>query len=108
MNKNGVAEIIGRIVGDLKDDNEQYQKMVMKTIEKVMNTLGAADVDSRLEEQLIAMASSMHEDVVVLNAFGVVVNALGTWVKPYLPQICSNSLWWLNNKQSGQGSAARC
>ena len=38
------------------------------------------------------------QDVVVLNAFGVVVNALGTRVKPYLPQICGTILWRLNNK----------
>ena len=35
-NKVGVAEIIGRVVEDLKDDNEQYRKMVMETIEKVL------------------------------------------------------------------------
>ena len=34
----------------------------------------------------------------MLNAFGVVVNALGTRVKPYLPQICGTILWRLNNK----------
>ena len=34
-NKVGAAEIIGRVVEDLKDDNEQYRKMVMETIEKV-------------------------------------------------------------------------
>ena len=33
-----------------------------------------------------------------MNAFGVVVNALGTRVKPYLPQICGTILWRLNNK----------
>ena len=38
------------------------------------------------------------QDVVVLNAFGVVVNALGSRVKPYLPQICGTVLWRLNNK----------
>ena len=31
-NKVGVAEIVGRIVGDLKDESEQYRKMVMETI----------------------------------------------------------------------------
>lgn len=34
----------------------------------------------------------------MLNGFGVVVNALGTRVKPYLPQICGTILWRLNNK----------
>lgn len=34
-NKVGPSEIINRIVDDLKDENEQYRKMVMETIEKV-------------------------------------------------------------------------
>ena len=34
-NKVGAAEIIGRVVDDLKDEAEQYRKMVMETIEKV-------------------------------------------------------------------------
>lgn len=38
---------------DLKDDNEQYRKMVMESIEKILANLGAADIDSKLEEALI-------------------------------------------------------
>lgn len=34
----------------------------------------------------------------MLNGFGVVVNAIGLRVKPYLPQICGTILWRLNNK----------
>lgn len=49
----GAAEIISRIVDDLKDEAEQYRKMVMETIEKIMGNLGAADIDHKLEEQLI-------------------------------------------------------
>jgi splicing factor 3B subunit 1 len=52
-NKVGASEIINRVVGDLKDENEQYRKMVMETIMKIMWNLGAADIDSRLEVQLI-------------------------------------------------------
>lgn len=52
-NKVGAAEIVNRVVDDLKDESEQYRKMVMETIEKVMANLGASDIDSRLEEQLI-------------------------------------------------------
>lgn len=51
--KVGAAEIIGRVVDDLKDEAEQYRKMVMETIDKIMSNLGGTDVDSRLEEQLI-------------------------------------------------------
>ena len=52
-NKVGAAHIVGRVVDDLKDENEQYRKMVLETIEKVMANLGASEIDSRLEEQLI-------------------------------------------------------
>lgn len=34
-NKVGCAEIVGRIVDDLKDSKEDYRRMVMETIEKV-------------------------------------------------------------------------
>ena len=38
-NKVGSSEIIGRVVDDLKDENEQYRKMVLETIEKVSITI---------------------------------------------------------------------
>ncbi|CAK9292846.1 unnamed protein product [Gordionus sp. m RMFG-2023] len=104
-NKVGVAEIVGRVVDDLKDENEAFRKMVMETIENVINNLGAADIDSRLEEQLIdgilyAFQEQTSEDIVMLNGFGAVVNGLGKRVKPYLPQICGTILWRLNNKSA--------
>lgn len=51
--KVGAAEIVGRIVDDLKDESEPYRRMVMETVDKVIGALGAADVDARLEELLI-------------------------------------------------------
>ncbi|CAG8582736.1 9903_t:CDS:10 [Paraglomus brasilianum] len=103
--KVGVTEIVGRIVEDLKDESEPYRKMVMETIEKVISQLGAADIDTRLEEVLIdgilyAFQEQTVEDVVMLNGFGTVVNALGLRVKPYLQQITSTILWRLNNKSA--------
>jgi splicing factor 3B subunit 1 len=92
-NKVGGSQIIGRIVEDLKDESEPYRKMVMETIEKVMSTLGAADIDQRLEELLIdgilyAFQEQTSDDTkVMLNGFGVVVNALGARSKLYLPQV---------------------
>jgi splicing factor 3B subunit 1 len=38
-NKVGASDIVGRVVDDLKDENEQYRKMVMETIEKVLQYL---------------------------------------------------------------------
>jgi len=52
-NKVGGAEIVGRVVEDLKDESEPYRKMVMETIEKILGTLGAADIDQKLEEMLL-------------------------------------------------------
>ncbi|KAK5807919.1 splicing factor 3B subunit 1 [Linnemannia elongata] len=103
--KVGVTEIVSRIVEDLKDESEPYRKMVMETIEKVVTQLGAADVDGRLEEVLIdgilyAFQEQTTEDIVMLNGFGTVVNALGYRSKAYLPQITSTILWRLNNKSA--------
>jgi len=104
-NKVGTSEIVNRIVDDLKDENEPYRKMVMETIEKIMANLGAADIDARLEEQLIdgilyAFQEQTTEDVVMLNGFGTIVNALGSRVKAYLPQMCGTILWRLSNKSA--------
>ncbi|KAI8987199.1 splicing factor 3B subunit 1 [Pilobolus umbonatus] len=104
-NKVGVSEIVSRIVNDLKDESEPYRKMVMETIERVISNLGAADIDPRLEELLIdgilyAFQEQTVEDIVMLNGFGTVVNALGMRIKPYLQQICYTILWRLNNKSA--------
>lgn len=104
-NKVDASEIIHRIVDDLKDENEPYRKMVMETIEKIMAAQGAAQIDSKLEEQLIdgilyAFQEQTTEDMVMLNGFGTIVNSLSKRVKPYLPQICGTILWRLNNKSA--------
>lgn len=101
--KVGVSEILERIVSNLKDESEAYRKMTVETIEKLVASLGAADIGERLEERLIdgilhSFQEQSVEDIVVLNAFGSCVNALGTRTKPYLPQIVSTILWRLNNK----------
>jgi splicing factor 3B subunit 1 len=103
--KVGVSEIVERIVNNLKDESEAYRKMTVETIEKVIASLGAADIGERLEERLVdgilhAFQEQSIEDVVMLNGFGTVVNALGTRCKPYLPQIVSTILWRLNNKSA--------
>jgi len=103
--KAGVAEIVGRVVNELKDEAEPYRKMVMETITKVVATLGASDIDERLEVRLVdgiiySFQEQTTEDQVMLDGFGTVVNALGIRVKPYLTQIVSTILWRLNNKSA--------
>jgi splicing factor 3B subunit 1 len=103
--KVGVSEILERIVVNLKDESEAYRKMTVETVEKVVASLGAADIGERLEERLIdgilhSFQEQSVEDIVMLNGFGSVVNALGTRCKSYLPQIVSTILWRLNNKSA--------
>lgn len=104
--KVGGADIVGRIVDDLKDENEFYRKMVMETIEQILSELGASDIDQRLEEKLVdgllfAFQEQQTDDSqVMLNGFGVVVNALGLRMKPYLAQVCGIIKWRLNNKSA--------
>lgn len=103
--KAGVSEIVGRICNDLKDESEPYRNMVMETITKVVQANGAADIDERLEIQLIdgiifSFQEQTLENNVMLDGFGAVVTALGSRVKPYLPQIVSMILWRLTNKSA--------
>ena len=62
-----------------------------------------ADISQRLQELLVdgvlfAFHEQTVEDVVILNGFGTLVNAIGIQCKPYLQQIVSTILWKLNNK----------
>lgn len=119
-NKVGASDIITRIVDDLKDDSEPYRRMVMETMQKVLENLGGGDIDERLEERLIdgmlyafqeqavdaadsdstAFSNSNKDGQVMLDGFGAVVNALGVRCKPYLKQIAGTIKWRLNNKSA--------
>jgi splicing factor 3B subunit 1 len=77
----------------------------METITNVIASLGASDIDERLEVRLIdgiiySFQEQTTEDQVMLDGFGTVVNALGVRVKPYLTQIVSTVLWRLGNKSA--------
>ena len=60
---------------DLKDENEQYRKMVMETIEQILTNMGATDIDNRLEEQLIDG---------ILYAFQVSKSLAPSWLLGYV------------------------
>ncbi|OQS05562.1 splicing factor 3B subunit 1 [Thraustotheca clavata] len=103
-NSVGAAEIVGRVVDDLKDESEPYRRMVMEAIDNIVQNLGVTDINTELEEKLIdgllfAFQEQTADDTTaLLNGFGVVVNALGLRAKNYLPQICGTIKWRLNNK----------
>ena len=78
----GGAEIIKKLEPELRDENEQYRRILMETVEKIILNQGVADINSKLEEKLMdgmlfAFQEQTSEDTVsVLNAFGTVVNTL--------------------------------
>lgn len=103
--KVGVSQVVDKIVNDLKDESEPYRKMVLEAIHMIIQTLGAADINSRLEEQLVdgilyLFQEQTTEDSLVLEGLGIIIQGLGTRIKPYLAQICSTILWRLNNKNA--------
>ena len=105
-NKVGTAEIVKAIVEDLKDESEPYRRMVAETIGKIVENLGVAELTVDVEEQLIDgilyafQEQSSDDSDILLNGFGIVINALQICAKPYLPQICGTIKWRLNNKSA--------
>ena len=49
----GGAEIITILEPELKDENEQYRKILMETVEKIVSNQGVADINAKLEEKLM-------------------------------------------------------
>lgn len=100
----GAADILERIVDELKDESEPYRRMVMDTIDKIIQNVGTTAITTELEERLIDGAlfafqeQTSDETAVMLNGFGTLINALGIRAKNYLPQICGTIKWRLNNK----------
>jgi splicing factor 3B subunit 1 len=105
-NKVGGNEIIEKIIDHLKDENEPFRKMTLETIEKIINTLGVADIPSRLEQLLIDGLIFMFQEQtgddgnIILNGFGSIVNNLSLRAKPYIPLICGTIQWRLTNKSA--------
>ena len=79
--KTGGSEIISLIVDKLTDSSEPFRKMTIETIHLIIQGLGSADFDSRLEELLIdgvlySFQEQTIEDPILLEGFGTIVNSL--------------------------------
>lgn len=105
-NSVGASEIISRLVLFMKDELEQFRRMVMETIQNIISALGTADIDERLEKQLIDGAlyafceQSPDDNTVILNGFAVIAKSLGLRMKPYLPTIAAQMKLRLTNKSA--------
>lgn len=105
-NKVGCGEIIGRLVDDLKDESELYRKMVIDTIEKIVQNYGVTDIDPDLERRLIDGMSyafqeqSADDTMTTISGFGTIANAFGERMKPYLSSVCGIIKFRLSNKSA--------
>jgi splicing factor 3B subunit 1 len=106
--KVGNAEILLRIVGDLKDENEMMRKMTVETMEVILVRQGVDGIDEGLEKRLFdgffyafqnQNSNSLEEESrILLNAFGVLVNEFGLRSKRYFADLAGIIKWRLNNK----------
>ena len=62
-----------------------------KGVKKALHAIWQKNLSSL--KKLFFLFLQTTEDVVMLNGFGTIVNALGKRVKPYLPQICGTILF---------------
>ncbi|GBG27571.1 Splicing factor 3B subunit 1 [Hondaea fermentalgiana] len=119
-NKLGAADVVARIVDELKDENEAYRRMVMEALSEIVANLGAADISLNLEQRLVdgamyafqeqgsVAAKSSAEDsrqvdresATILSGFSTILNALGERSKPYLAQIAGIIKFRLNSKDA--------
>ena len=65
--KVGGAEIVKKIVDELKDDSETTRKIVIETMERIIASYGVADIDAKLEDRLMdgilfAFSEQVSED----------------------------------------------
>ncbi|KAI0060520.1 hypothetical protein BV25DRAFT_1917618 [Artomyces pyxidatus] len=109
--KAGASEIMGRIVNELKDEAEPYRKMVMETITKVVASLGATDVDEKLEVRLVdgdiySFQEQTTEDQVMLDGFGTVVTLTPSEMNPPVKDFLPRMTPILRNRhEKGQGAS---
>eukprot|EP00760_Papus_ankaliazontas_P010912 PhM_4_TR14572/c0_g2_i1/m.102746/K12828/SF3B1, SAP155; splicing factor 3B subunit 1 len=90
--KVGASEMLSRVVGDLRDDNEGFRRMVLETIDTIVKALGTDDVGAELEMDLMSNLLSVFRDQAeetdsVVKGFATVLNSLGSRCVLHLPQI---------------------
>ncbi|KAK6997399.1 U2 snRNP component prp10 [Favolaschia claudopus] len=103
--KAGALSVVDKVVDGLKDESEPFRKMSIEAISAVVAALGVSGVNERTEVRLVdgvlyAFQEQTTDNCILLDGFGVIVNALGVRSKPYLTQIISTILWRLNNKST--------
>jgi splicing factor 3B subunit 1 len=109
-NKVGSYDILVKIIDELKSEKEQFRKMTLEIVQKIIELLGVDDINEKLEIQLFdgllhCFSIQFNEEKldeeysrIMLNCFGTVINSLKNRMKPYLPKIAGLIKLNLNNK----------
>ena len=82
---------IAQLVPHLMDESEPFRKMVVECVDKVLGSLGAAEIDVRLVERLVdGILYAFQEDNAVLEGGGrqaaIVLNGLALLSMSLVPE----------------------
>lgn len=105
-NKVGSYLVLSRLVDDMKDDHEQYRKMILEVMQRIISTMGVSEIDEILERRIMDgllyafQEQSSEEAETMLRAFGIIITALGERAKSYFLQISGAIKWRLQNKNA--------
>jgi splicing factor 3B subunit 1 len=111
-NKVGTHEILIKIIDELKSEKEEFRKMTLEIIQKIIESLGVDDINEKIEIQLFdgllhCFSIQFNEEnskfddeysKIMLQCFSTVINSLKNRMKPYLPKIAGLIKLNLNNK----------
>ncbi|CAI4050396.1 hypothetical protein SUVZ_13G4190 [Saccharomyces uvarum] len=101
--KLGCSFAIEKLLKPLRDEAEPFRTMGVHAVTKIVNLLGTADLDERLETRLIdalliAFQEQTNNDSTIFKGFGAVTLSLDTRMKPFLAPIVSTILNHLKHK----------
>lgn len=91
--KLGSVDILVKLAGDIKDDNERFQRLVLHGVRRVVAAVGLDDAQSELCKILLEKTkSAVQQDEegankTAVDTFATVCNALGERLKPFLKDV---------------------
>lgn len=91
--KLGCVDVLVKLSPEMKDESEEYQRMVLTAIKKVVDAAGMeAAPDTLVTFVLDGAIAAVRQDELgasrlVMNVLATICNALGTRLRPYLKQV---------------------
>ncbi len=92
----GSQIILEKITYNLKEDHEEFRKVTMVTLKRIVEEVGIEDLNLESEEVLVDAAifafyqQVQDEENIILNGLSALINKLGLRAKKYLFQIVLN------------------